>query len=56
LSLEEGSRFDAQVEVWNLASTQRIACIQPRLGPGHGLSFGPEGRLLACSFDNTLVV
>jgi serine/threonine protein kinase/WD40 repeat protein len=56
LSLEPGSRFDTQVEVWNLVSTQRVACLQPRLGPGHGLSFDSAGQVLACSFDNTLVV
>jgi serine/threonine protein kinase/WD40 repeat protein len=56
LSLEEGSRFDAQVEIWNLSNTQQVACLRPRLGPGHGLSFGSEDQLLACSFDNTLVV
>ncbi len=48
--------YDAQVEVWSLETSRRTACLKPHLGRGFGLSFGPEGNTLACSFDNTLIV
>jgi serine/threonine protein kinase/WD40 repeat protein len=53
---ESATHFDAEVEVWNLETSQRIALLKPQLGRGFGLSFGPEGRTLACSLDNTLMV
>jgi serine/threonine protein kinase/WD40 repeat protein len=55
-SQESATSFDAEVEVWNLETSQRIAVLKPQLGRGFGLSFGPEGRTLACSLDNTLLV
>jgi WD40 repeat protein len=50
------SRFDVQLEVWNLETNARVAHIRPRLGPVWGLSYGWTGKALAVTYENTLLV
>ena len=54
--LEGQSGFDVQLEVWDLASKQMVAEIKPRQGAAWGLSFGPDGRSLAATYNNSLIV
>ena len=54
-SLEGQSAFDVQLEVWDLESRRQATLLKPRLGPGYGLSFAPDGRYLAATYDNTLI-
>src|SRR5262249_18698072 len=55
-SLEGQTGFDVQLEVWDLISQRRMAVLKPRLGRGQALSFAPDGRNLAATYDNVLVV
>jgi WD40 repeat protein len=48
--------LDWQIEIWDLAARKRTGLLDPQLGRGHGLSFGPEGRTLAATYGNTLLV
>jgi WD40 repeat protein len=50
------SGIDEQLEVWDLVSKLPVAVRQPHLGSGGGLSFGPDGRSLAATYENMLIV
>jgi len=51
---ESPTNFDAEVEIWNLETSRKIASLKPQLGRGFGLSFGPEGRTFAETAGATL--
>ena len=48
--------IDDQLEVWDLVSKLPVVTLHPHLGLGAGLSFAPDGRFLAASYEITLSV
>jgi WD40 repeat protein len=52
----ETNRLDWQIEIWDLAARKQTGLLDPQLGRGYGLSFGPAGRTLAATYGNTLLV
>ncbi|MBX3732396.1 MAG: protein kinase [Verrucomicrobiae bacterium] len=55
-SFEGDEAFDVQLELWDLETRRQVAVVVPKLGPGWGLSFAPDGQALAATFDHAVVV
>ncbi|MBL9176093.1 MAG: protein kinase [Verrucomicrobiales bacterium] len=55
-TLDQESDRDARLEIWDVASGKRIHSVAPGEGGGRGLSFGPDGRTLAATFENGVMI
>jgi WD40 repeat protein len=55
-SRENTGSLDWQLEVWDLVAGKPAGLLKPRQGRAQGLSFAPDGRTLAATFSNTLIV
>ncbi|MBI1177635.1 protein kinase, partial [bacterium] len=55
-SVTETNRFDSQLEIWDLKTSQRLKADAPRLGMGWGVYFSRVGDLISASFTSRVIL
>ena len=53
---ESDSGRDSRLEIWDVTTGKRIHAVSPREGAGRGASFGPDGKTLAATFENGILL